>query len=87
MGVRQDSKATDENVACGKPDGNDMRDHRRFGFGVAHGKGTNLWFAFRIDRRDRVAQQLIGGSVLQGDPVEGPPADKAHQRLDQRIGS
>jgi hypothetical protein len=23
--------------------------HRRFGFGIAHRKGTNLWFAFRID--------------------------------------
>jgi hypothetical protein len=29
---------------------------------------------------------LIGAFVFQGDPVEGPPADKACQRFDQGIG-
>jgi hypothetical protein len=40
-----------------------MRDHRRLGFGVTHRKGTNLWPDIRIDRCNRVVQQLIGAPL------------------------
>src|SRR5262252_8081232 len=63
-----------------------MRGHRRSGFRVAHWEGANVWSALAANRRERVAQQLIGALVLQGDFVEGAPADEARQRFDQGIG-
>ena len=63
-----------------------MRDHRRFGFSVTNRKRPNIRSAFKIDRSDRVVQQLIGSFVLHRDLVERPPSHKAGQRLDLAIG-
>ena len=78
--------AADENVARRQANGNDMRDHHRFGVGIADREGAHAGAARHINGRDRVPQQLVGGSVLQRHAILGPPLDIARERFDQRVG-
>ena len=77
--------AADKDVARRQADGNDMRDHHRFRAGVADREGSHP-AGRHVNGRDRVAQQLIGGSVVQRHAIPRPPMNMACQCFDQRVG-
>ena len=60
-----------------------MRDHHRFSAGVADREGAH-GAARRVNGRDSVPQQIIGGSILQRYAILRPPLNIARQAVDFR---
>ncbi len=63
-----------------------MRDHHHISAGVADREGADARDAGEIYRRNRVAQQLIGGPVRQRHAIMRPPLKIVGHGFDQMVG-